>query len=81
MSWVVKERHIDSVTCANRIAKILVLLQQQQKYFKSVVFIFSYFINTKRPNCCGLARKQCCFKRLRLAGGLIGSLVGCVAER
>lgn len=31
MSWVVKERHIDSVTCANRIAKILVLLQQQKK--------------------------------------------------
>lgn len=31
MSWVVKEQHIDSVTCANRIAKILVLLQQQKQ--------------------------------------------------
>lgn len=48
MSWVVKERHIDSVTCANRIAKILVLLQKN--HFKSAVFIFGYFINMKRPN-------------------------------
>lgn len=46
MSWVVKERHIDSVTCANRIAKILVLLQQKKNTSK-VWCLFSATLSTR----------------------------------
>lgn len=48
MSWVVKERHIDSVTCANRIAKMLVLLQQKKKNTSKVWCLFSATLSTRK---------------------------------